>query len=484
MKRPYKLTFLAISLGVALMGYQVSQNYLPHVSTSESAASTEGVNSVSQPLEPKDFLTEEERIENQIQIALDSDPLSLLERGEKALAEQDYQTAYALFAAASDLKNATAVYKLASMLEIGAIGGEPDTERALELYQVAAQQGNTDAIMILALYYETGMLVTEDLTKATDYYRMAADKENYQALQWLMDRSRTEPTFATAKQVTQWNLSLAKHGDMNAMVDAGMAYYSGKGAELDKRRALQLFEDAAEAGDDSAHTMLASILLYDRDIERNPAQAVVWLRESAEDGNPRAQAMLGIVTSSLNDIASEGITFDDERAYEWVKKSMNQKYPLSYSYAGQMLLAATGTERDIPQAVAKFEEGARLGNADAMVNLAWQLVHGQGIEKDTARAYQLIKAAADQGYPNAIYNLGWLYEHGHGVKQDYAKAVEHYKAASKLKDPSGTYNLAEMYEFGRGTDADTEHALELYELAHRLGDTRAAEKITTLTKQG
>lgn len=484
MKRPYKLTFLAISLGVALMGYQVSQNYLPHVSTSEGVATAESTKSASLPLNPKDFLTEEERIESHVQIALNSDPLSLLESGEKALAEQDFQTAYALFSAASELKNATAVYNLASMLEIGAIGGKPETERALELYEVAAQLGSTDALMLLASFYETGMLVSEDSKKATHYYLMAADKENYQALQWLMDRSRTEPTFASAKQITQWNVSLAKHGDMNAMVDAGMAYYSGKGAELDKRRALQLFEDAAEAGDDSAHTMLASILLYDRDIERNPAQAVVWLRESAEDGNPRAQAMLGIVTSSLNDIASEGITFDDERAYEWVKKSMDQNYPLSYSYAGQMLLAATGTERDIPQAVAKFEEGSRLGNADAMVNLAWQLVHGQGIEKDTARAYQLIKAAADQGYPNAIYNLGWLYEHGHGVKQDYVKAVEHYKAASKLKDPSGTYNLAEMYEFGRGTNADTEHALELYQLAHRLGDTRAAEKITTLTKQG
>lgn len=483
MKRPSKLTFLAMSLGVALIGYKSYQNYQPYLTTSESTASTEVSSGVSLPVRSKTLLTDEEILANQIQIALDSDPLSLLKRGEEALNDQDFQTAYSLFSAASELENAAAMYKLASMLEVGAIGGQPDTERALDLYELSAHLGDIDALMLLALYYETGMLVTQDLSLATDYYLLAANKENFQALQWLTDRSRSEPTFATAEQITQWNLSLAKQGDMQAMVNAGMAFYSGRGAELDKRRALQLFEDAAEAGDDSAHTMLASILLYDHDIERDPAQAVVWLRESAEDGNPRAQAMLGIVTSSLNDLAFEGITFNDEKAFEWVKKSMDQKYPLSYSYAGQMQLSATGTERNIPQAVANFEEGTRLGNVDAMVNLAWQLVHGQGIEKDTDRAYQLIKAAADQGYPNGLYNLGWLYEHGHGVEQDHAKAIEHYKHAAKLKDPSGTYNLAEMYEFGRGTQADKKHALELYQIAHRLGDTRALERITALSEQ-
>ncbi|BDP33383.1 tetratricopeptide repeat protein [Vibrio parahaemolyticus] len=480
MKRPFKYSLLALSLGVAIAGYK---GVLP-LPSSEAPTNDKLAVEVQDQISASDYLTADEISANQLTLAQQPDALKLIEDGDQALSSNDYFAAYKFYSAAAQTKNTSAIIKLAELLEMGAIGGEPKIERALKLYQTASDLGSIDATLLLASFYELGINVPEDINKASELYLTAANNESPKALRWLVERARFEPGFAKKAQVMQWNLSLVKTGDMKAMLDAGNAYYSGTGVKQDKEMALKLFEDAAEQGNDSAHTMLAEILLYDHDVDRNPAQAVEWLKESATNGNPRAQAMLGIAISSLNDLAPEGITVDDKDAFHWIEKSLEQDYPLSHSYAGQFYLSSTGTKQDIPRAVEHFIRGTELGNADAMVNLGWQLIHGQGIEKDEKRAFELISAAADMNYPNAIYNLGWMYENGIGTKQDYEMAIKLYQKSADLDDPSGTYNLAEMYEKGRGINANTEAALRLYKEAHRIGDTRAKEKLDVYAKQG
>ncbi|HHC7267581.1 TPA: tetratricopeptide repeat protein [Vibrio parahaemolyticus] len=480
MKRPFKYSLLALSLGVAIAGYK---GVLP-LPSEEAPTNAKLAVEVQDQISASDYLTADEISANQLTLAQQPDALKLIENGDQALSSNDYFAAYKFYSAAAQTKNTSAIIKLAELLEMGAIGGEPKIERALKLYQTASDLGSIDATLLLASFYELGINVPEDINKASELYLTAANNESPKALRWLVERARFEPGFAKKAQVMQWNLTLVKTGDMKAMLDAGNAYYAGAGVKQDKEVALKLFEDAAEQGNDSAHTMLAEILLYDHDVDRNPAQAVEWLKESATNGNPRAQAMLGIAISSLNDLAPEGITVDDKDAFHWIEKSLEQDYPLSYSYAGQFYLSSTGTKQDIPKAVEHFIRGTELGNADAMVNLGWQLIHGQGIEKDEKRAFELISAAADMNYPNAIFNLGWMYENGIGTKQDYEMAIKLYQKSADLNDPSGTYNLAEMYEKGFGVKANAETALRLYKEANRIGDTRAKMKLDVYAKLG
>lgn len=475
MKRNFKFSLVAISLGIAITGFQ----YRMHLAEQFKFGK----------IDPLKGESESNKSEDQAVVSPDSlitaEELSILyTTGIEALESGEYEKAYSVFEKGVSYTHAPSMHQLALMLEIGLFNSKTDQERAIKLYESAAKHGYLESIKYLAQAYESGIFGDVNMVRSTELYRIAGSKGDIDAVSWLRDRSKSDSSFGTPLEVAKWNMTLAASGDMQATIDAGMALYTGNGVELDKESAIDLFEAAAEQGDDSAHTFLASILLYDTDIERKPAEAVVWLNESAERGNPRAQAMLGIVISSLNDLATEGIVIDDKKAFDWVSESLKQEYPLAYSYAGQFYLAATGVERDIAKAVELFEIGAGKRNPDAMVNLGWQLAHGQGVAKDEKRAFEIIKAAADMGYPNAIYNLGWLYEHGIGVEQSYREAIYHYRRSSELNDPSGTYNLAELYELGKGFIVDKKTALELYQLAHKLGDTRANEKINLLTARG
>ena len=474
MNRNFKFSALAVSLGIVFTGVQFKEHLSEQFKfgkTSDNHTATESDGSDVLSFDDPSSLKSSEELK------------VIYDEGVAALSESDYAAALAAFEEAAMYTYAPAMHQLALMLEIGQ-STTIDTERAFQLYKDAAEMGYLNSIRYLAVAFETGILGATDLQESIRYYRLAARNRDIESLSWLRDQAKSNPQFATPEELAQWNMILSANGDIQATIDVGMALYTGNGLELDKEAAIDKFEEAAEQGDDSSHTFLASILLYDTDVERNPAEAVTWLNKSAERGNPRAQAMLGIAISSLNDLAPEGIVIDDTKAFEWVSRSLDQECPLAYSYAGQMYLASTGVEEDLEKAVELFQKGAELGNADAMVNLGWQLAHGQGIEKDEKKAFDLIKTAADTGYPNALFNLGWMYENGIGIKQNYRKALEFYEKSTDLKDPSGTYNLAVLYELGKGLIADKKKALELYQLAHKRGDTRAIEKINTLSAEG
>ena len=58
-----------------------------------------------------------------------------------------------------------------------------DPARALNLYQAAAAQGQADALNDLGfLYYQGGLGVTPDQTRALDYFRQAADLRQAEAM--------------------------------------------------------------------------------------------------------------------------------------------------------------------------------------------------------------------------------------------------------------------------------------------------------------
>jgi TPR repeat protein len=58
---------------------------------------------------------------------------------------------------------------------------DPDLDKARELYQKAANQGNVQAQYNLGVCYENGLGVEPDLPKAAKYYQEAADQGSQDA---------------------------------------------------------------------------------------------------------------------------------------------------------------------------------------------------------------------------------------------------------------------------------------------------------------
>ncbi|BDP33382.1 SEL1-like repeat protein [Vibrio parahaemolyticus] len=480
MTRPIKITLLAIALGAAFVGYH---GYSDKTLSPTPSNKLQDTASASLPL-TTEFLTDEEIQSSLLMLNEHPDPLDLLNIGNNALSENNYFAAYSAFSAAAQKYNTSAMIKLAELLEMGAIGGKPDIDRALKLYNVAFELGSLDATLILANFYELGINVPENVDKASHYYQIASNKGNSKAIHWLVEHAKSEPEFASQEQVLAWNLSLVDQGDALAMIDAANAYYIGQGTKIDKTTSIKLLEKAIQADNDSARVMLATILLDDHDIETDPVKATELLSISAANNNPRAQALLGNALSGFNDYKEFGIEPDNERAFQLIEKALDQNLPLAHGYAGDFYLASFGPGVDLKKAVEHFEEGAKLGDPKSMIGLALRLKSGTGIDKDYDRANQLIDQAISMNFPDAIFQKGFVYEKGAGVPVDYAKAMEYYHKAADLNISSAAYHLGFMYEQGLGLIVDTNKALEWYKKADELGDIRAKRKLDTYHKNG
>jgi TPR repeat protein len=70
--------------------------------------------------------------------------------------------------------------------------------------------------------------------------------------------------------------------------DGDAAYWRHDYAE-----ALRILRPLADQGDTNAQADMGFMNLYGFGVEKNGGQAVIWFFRSADNGNPKAQAMLG-----------------------------------------------------------------------------------------------------------------------------------------------------------------------------------------------
>jgi len=82
--------------------------------------------------------------------------------------------------------------------------------------------------------------------------------------------------------------------DTNSDVTRARMYRNGAGVAVDKARAAQLFERAAQAGDADAAFTLANMLRDGEGVPRDAARARYWLQRAADGESPEALQQLGM----------------------------------------------------------------------------------------------------------------------------------------------------------------------------------------------
>lgn len=97
--------------------------------------------------------------------------------GDAAYRGGHYETAKRLYEEQYKLGNASAGYRLASMLQDG-IGGAPDKAKAFEIYTNLAMKGEVVACHNLGVCYEYGTGTPINYPEAAHWYKKAADAGN------------------------------------------------------------------------------------------------------------------------------------------------------------------------------------------------------------------------------------------------------------------------------------------------------------------
>ncbi|RGB39523.1 kinase-like domain-containing protein [Rhizophagus diaphanus] len=163
----------------------------------------------------------------------------------------DERKAFELYQKAADLGNTDGINNLGYCYDVG-IGTKFDKRKAFELYQKTADLGDADGINNLGYCYQYGTGTDIDEKKAFELYRKAAGLGNATGINNLgycyengigteIDRRRTFELYQKAADL----------GNASGINNLGYCYESGIGTDIDKRKAFELYQKAAGLGNAS-----------------------------------------------------------------------------------------------------------------------------------------------------------------------------------------------------------------------------------------
>ncbi|GAB2873995.1 tetratricopeptide repeat protein [Microbulbifer echini] len=171
----------------------------------------------------------------------------------------NHELAYGWYALCAKVNHLDCITSLGYASAKGA-GVEQDYQRALKIYQYAAQQGSARASFNLGLLYQHGLGVERNLQQAIGYLKQAAEAGSVDAMNALgllflsLGEETGEQNYTDA---LTWFEHASKRNSMYGLFNQGRMYEQGLGVSKDQELALELYKSASELGHTGASLKLA-----------------------------------------------------------------------------------------------------------------------------------------------------------------------------------------------------------------------------------
>jgi TPR repeat protein len=255
---------------------------------------------------------------------------------------------------------------------------------------------------------------------------------------------------------------------------------------------LQLWEEAAEQGDEDAQSSLGTVYVCGQGVKKDFPKAGKWYGLAAEQENSMAQFNLGQMYSN-----GDGVEQNYKKAVYWYKKSAAHLNTKAQFNLGKIYEQGRGLDQNNKKAFEWYEKAAEQGDAGAQCSLGVMYYHGTGVQQSEEKAMQWYTKAAAQGNAHALKNIGTMYH----KKLDYVKAKEWYSKSAKCGNQEAQEKLrfleteqkaelgdldaqkvladsycsvGDMYKYGTyGKDQNYKKAVELYKKAVKYGHAKA-----------
>ena len=249
--------------------------------------------------------------------------------------------------------------------------------------------------------------------------------------------------------------SLKKNGTtllMALLVSLGLLYAAGPATAGDKED-FDITSIYASHGNAKAQYQLGTMYAAGKGTDQDLAQAASWYRKAAEQDFAEAQYQLGTMYDT-----GEGIAQNFTDAVFWYNKA-----------AGQGIQKAQASAEIIHKHIAKLQDSAEHGAAEAQFTLGKMYTDGNGVPQDDKQAAEWYKKAAEQGHAGGQCNFGFSYAEGKGVAKDYDAAIAWYRKAAEQGYAEAQYKLGNMYNKGRGVPQSNIDAFAWLSLAASQG---------------
>ena len=337
-------------------------------------------------------------------------------------------------------------------------------DEAIRLLEPVARKGNADA------QYKMGKLLYKKMTYTGARFVLEnvaywMNKEKQQAV--------CPEDYPDANQMIYWYEEAAKQGHLKAIVELAGWYipFSCDSSQVgriikqspsfalksDLERALSLYMQALDAGDDSFLTLQASNLLHSRHVPKEIKDKIVGIfYDWAEKGSWHA-------ADSIFRIIETKLRFPEHKPYYDIE--IDEHELLHADWFRLLLDHETECEKEKKYsgryALRLLSDLAKNGNSEALNMLTDIGMKTRGLSvclagdvyyerKEYKKALECYLAG------EAVYKLGEMYERGEGTAPDMEKAFHYYKEAEDH------FNMGRMYEQGIGTKKDLQKAFECY----------------------
>lgn len=185
--------------------------------------------------------------------------------------------------------------------------GRVDDDRARQLLEQAAADGDPISVMWIARVYSTGrMTFPEDKARAIEIANSVIDEVERLAISSVAEANFLMGTaFAEGLgkpvdpvQAVTWYRRAAAMDNTLAQHNIGNVYASGTGVPQSDSEAVSWWLLAAEKGDAIPQFRLAEMYELGRGVAKDIEQALYWYRESMERGNSNSAAALDRLLSN------------------------------------------------------------------------------------------------------------------------------------------------------------------------------------------
>ncbi len=318
--------------------------------------------------------------------------------------------------------------------------------------------GGGKALMLARLYADNPSYFTPP-RDAEKFYRDAIAKGNVRAAQelgmlWLRTRARKDPegdVFALMMQA-------AEAGNPAAIKYIANAYQNGVGVAKDENRALAWYEKVPGGMADGAKQRVAqSYMKTDR------KKALELFRQAAAGGSVPAMMMVDSMSG-------------EDSVY---KKQYAQQVPQTLFSIAKKHEKLYG-EGNADMIKKQYQLAADAGSGKAAVRIANDLEAADASEAEIAKWYQ---KAAKNGEPKAMLMLARQAKIGQSMKRSDEEAFSWYKKAADAGDPEGQYETGLAYARGQGTAKDLDKARFWLKKAQAGGYVLALDVLKTIDKE-
>lgn len=356
-----------------------------------------------------------------------------------------------------DSKNTRLINQMAE--EISLYSQEKDKDKiVIELYEISANLGNSEAMEKLGNAYETGSYgIDIDYIKAKEWYEKAAVL-----------------------------------GNVNSIADLSIIYGNGLGVEPNNDIANLLKDRIIGSDNWSYELVIANAMCEHWDDE------ALCLKYELDDLDKIQDKCSLLRLASMYENGRK-VEKDISKAIKIYENLVDANIPYAILCLASIYENGKGVEVDYQKAKELYEKAANLNNSIAMERLASMYEEGRGVEVDYSMAINWYNKAGELGNSNALVKLASMYKQEKGVVRDDTIIINLYKKAIDLGNPDAMLYLRDLYEkYMNGTltnpfiynsrvhppfntDKLYQNAKEKYQKLADLGNIDALAKLFKLT---